>query len=250
MGYLHAGHLSLVDQARRQCDLVVVSIFVNPAQFAAGEDLASYPRDFKRDFDLLAAKGVDYVFFPAATDMYPADYSTWINVEGVSEVLCGSSRPSHFRGVATVVLKLVNIAYPNYMYMGEKDFQQIAVLNRMLTDLNLETVIVSCPIIREADGLAMSSRNKYLDEQQRQEALCLYKCLQKAKEKYARGIRFASQIIPQLKEIIEQHNGSIDYLEFRDQSTLEKAEVLDYNSRLFLAVYIGKTRLIDNSLLV
>jgi pantoate--beta-alanine ligase len=134
--------------------------------------------------------------------------------------------------------------------MGEKDFQQIAVLNRMLTDLNLETVIVSCPIIREADGLAMSSRNKYLDEQQRQEALCLYKCLQKAKEKYARGIRFASQIIPQLKEIIEQHNGSIDYLEFRDQSTLEKAEVLDYNSRLFLAVYIGKTRLIDNSLLV
>ena len=250
MGFLHQGHLSLVETAKKQCDLVVVSIFVNPTQFAPNEDLDNYPRNFQRDLDLLAEFNVDYVFFPSSEEMYPPEFSTWINVDGVSQVLCGRSRPAHFRGVATVVLKLVNIVNPNYMYMGEKDFQQIAVLKRMFSDLNLKTVIVPCPIVREEDGLAMSSRNKYLDPQQRIDALCLSKAISHARKRVHENCLSANDLLPELKNIILQHHGIIDYIEFRNCETLQETEILDHKTRLFLAVYIGNTRLIDNSLLL
>ena len=247
MGYLHKGHLSLVKMAKKQCDIVIVSIFVNPTQFTPNEDLDNYPQDFDRDLKLLAELGVDYVFFPHTTEMYPAGYSTWVTVEGVSEVLCGKSRPAHFKGVSTIVCKLVNIVNPNYMYMGEKDFQQIAVLKRMLLDLNLETVIVPCPIIREDDGLAMSSRNKYLDTQQRQDALCLYNSIQNSRTRYQQGCRKADALLPEIEQIINENNGKIDYIEFRTADNLKPVDQLDKNTRLFLAVQIGNTRLIDNA---
>ncbi len=250
MGFLHQGHLSLVEKAKKQCDIVVVSIFVNPTQFAPGEDLENYPRNFQRDLDLLAEFNVDYVFFPSSEEMYPPGFSTWINVDGVSQVLCGRSRPVHFRGVATVVLKLVNIVNPNYMYMGEKDYQQIAVLKRMLYDLNLETVIVPCPIVRENDGLAMSSRNKYLDPQQRIDALCLSEAVSHARNRVQHNCHSASELLPELTNIILEHHGIIDYIEFRNSDTLQETEIIDQKTRLFLAVYIGNTRLIDNSLLL
>jgi pantoate--beta-alanine ligase len=249
MGFLHEGHLSLVEMARKQCDIVVVSIFVNPTQFAPDEDLDNYPRDFERDLQLLAAKNVDYVFFPHSAEMYPSGYSTWVTVEGISQVLCGNSRPTHFKGVTTVVCKLANIVNPNYMYMGEKDFQQVAVLTRMLADLNLETVIVPCPTVREADGLAMSSRNKYLQGQQRTDALCLHEAILHARQRYSQNIRSATELLPELETIIKKHNGIIDYIEFRNQNSLEETTRLDENTRLFLAVHIGNTRLIDNALL-
>ena len=250
MGFLHDGHLSLVKKAIKQCDLVVVSIFVNPTQFAPSEDLDSYPRDFDRDIELLSNLDVDYVFFPNTEVMYPDGFSTWVEVKGVSEILCGSSRPTHFRGVSTVVLKLVNITNPNYMYMGEKDFQQIAVLKRMLADLNFETVIVPCPIIRETDGLALSSRNKYLTTQQRKDALCLQKAIKIAQLRCSQNILDTGMILPELREIIKDHNGKIDYIEIRDQDSLKLVDKINNNSRLFLAVFIGNTRLIDNSLLL
>jgi pantoate--beta-alanine ligase len=250
MGYLHQGHISLVQAARKQCDLVVVSTFVNPTQFAPSEDLNNYPRDFQRDFDLLSSNKVDYIFFPTESEMYPAGYSTWINVDGISNVLCGKSRPTHFRGVSTVVCKLVNIVNPNYMYMGEKDYQQVAVLSRMLLDLNLETVIIPCPTIREPDGLAMSSRNMYLDPKMRKDALCLYKAIMHAKKRYLENCRQADQLLIELKDIILRNNGKIDYLEFRDKYSLQKIDRLNENTRIFLAVYIGNTRLIDNASIV
>jgi len=250
MGYLHQGHISLVQTARKQCDLVVVSTFVNPTQFAPSEDLNNYPRDFQRDFDLLSSNKVDYIFFPTESEMYPAGYSTWINVDGISNVLCGKSRPTHFRGVSTVVCKLVNIVNPNYMYMGEKDYQQVAVLSRMLLDLNLETVIIPCPTIREPDGLAMSSRNMYLDPKMRKDALCLYKAIMHAKKRYLENCRQADQLLIELKDIILRNNGKIDYLEFRDKYSLQKIDRLNENTRIFLAVYIGNTRLIDNASIV
>ncbi|MDD3524934.1 MAG: pantoate--beta-alanine ligase, partial [Candidatus Cloacimonetes bacterium] len=177
MGYLHEGHLSLVDASKKDCDLTIVSIFVNPAQFGENEDLDSYPRDMERDLSLLKARGVDYVFFPDAQMMYPNGYRTWVEVEGLSDILCGASRKGHFRGVCTVVLKLVNIVKPHFMYMGDKDYQQQSILRIMLKDLNLDTTIVGCPIVREQDGLAKSSRNVYLDPNNRQIALCLYRAL-------------------------------------------------------------------------
>ncbi|MDP8209581.1 MAG: pantoate--beta-alanine ligase [Candidatus Stygibacter australis] len=247
MGFLHKGHLSLVEMAKKQCDIVIVSIFVNPTQFAPTEDLDNYPRDFDRDLKLLAELGVDYVFFPQTIEMYPPGYSTWVTVEGVSEVLCGKSRPEHFKGVSTIVCKLVNIVNPNYMYMGEKDFQQIAVLKRMLLDLNLETVIVPCPIIREDDGLAMSSRNKYLVDQQREDALCLYRSIQHTRTRYQQGCRTADELLPEIEQIITENNGKIDYIEFRTADDLKPVDQLDKNTRLFLAVQIGNTRLIDNA---
>lgn len=171
MGYFHKGHLSLVAEANKNCDITVVSIFVNPSQFGPNEDFSSYPRDLQRDLELLNQYKVDYVFNPTPDQMYPAGYKTWINVEELSSILCGASRPGHFRGVATVITKLINIIKPSLMFMGEKDFQQIVVLQTMLKDLNFHTQIHPCPIIREADGLAMSSRNVYLNSEQRQQAL-------------------------------------------------------------------------------
>ncbi|MCF7919834.1 MAG: pantoate--beta-alanine ligase [Candidatus Cloacimonetes bacterium] len=250
MGFLQEGHLSLVRLAKKQCDVVVVSIYVNPTQFSPSEDLASYPRDFERDYALLAELEVDYIFFPDNNEMYPPDYNTWVEVKGISEVLCGRSRPSHFRGVTTIVLKLVNIVQPDYMYMGEKDFQQITVLKKMLKDLNSDTIIVPCPIVREPDGLALSSRNKYLDEKQRQDALCLSKAVKLARQSVAQGCRNPEVILNIITQFITAAHGKIDYIEFRQSNDLSATEIIDKETRIFLAIYIGKTRLIDNAILL
>ncbi|OQX70631.1 MAG: pantoate--beta-alanine ligase [Candidatus Cloacimonas sp. 4484_275] len=246
MGYLHEGHLSLVKAARKECETVVVSIFVNPTQFAPNEDLQNYPRDFERDIDLLSSLKVDFVFFPSASEMYPKDFKTWVSVEKITNILCGKSRPTHFRGVTTVVAKLINLVRPNFMYMGEKDFQQIVVLEQMIRDLNFSTKIVRCPLIREKDGLAMSSRNKYLSETERKNALCLYNSLLLAKKEFQNGNKNAADIREKMKLLIEQNGGKTDYIEFVNPQTLETVDELYSGCKALIAVFIGKTRLIDN----
>lgn len=250
MGYLHAGHLSLVQQANLHCDITVVSIYVNPAQFGPKEDLANYPRDIDRDLQLLGNSQVDYVFFPATKEIYPEDYRTWVEVDGLSGVLCGGSRPGHFKGVATIVLKLVNIVKPHLMFMGEKDFQQVVVLQTMLRDLNVSTQIVPCPIVREKDGLAMSSRNVYLNPQEREQALCLSEAIQIIKSLYKKGITNSDELIRRGSEIIERKDGRLDYLKLVDSNSLEDMTVADSHTRIILAVFIGRTRLIDNQAMV
>jgi pantoate--beta-alanine ligase len=249
MGFLHEGHLSLVQESNRMCDVTVVSIFVNPSQFGANEDLSSYPRNLERDLQLLSKHKVDYVFIPKAEDIYPPTYRTWVNVTGISEVLCGASRPGHFTGVATVVLKLVNIVKPGLMFMGEKDYQQVTVLKAMLKDLNVPTTIIPCPIMREADGLAMSSRNTYLKGEARQQALCLYKAILMAKQLYREGIRDTNMLCEAASEIIKTNKGEIDYIEFVDPETLAHVGYAEADTRMILAVKVGVTRLIDNSLI-
>ncbi|MDZ4121910.1 MAG: pantoate--beta-alanine ligase [Candidatus Cloacimonadaceae bacterium] len=250
MGALHSGHLSLVSAAKKKCDTVVVSIYVNPAQFGVGEDFTTYPRDYQRDLELLKPYGIDLVFMPTDAMMYPHGFRTWVEVGEISEILCGKSRPGHFRGVATVVLKLVNCVQPHLMFMGEKDFQQIAVLQTMLRDLNSATRIVSCPIIREVDGLAMSSRNVYLKAEERKRALCLSRSIAVAREMYQSGIHDAATVQAAIEKIISQADGVVDYIALADNETLQTKAVLDHNTRLIMAVYIGKTRLIDNSSLM
>jgi pantoate--beta-alanine ligase len=247
MGYLHEGHLSLVAKSNAQCDITVVSIYVNPAQFGPKEDLSTYPRDLDRDLAMLERYKVDYVFLPNNEMMYPAGYKSWIEVDKISAVLCGASRPGHFKGVATIVAKLVNIVNPDYMYMGEKDYQQIVVLETMLRDLNLHTRIVRCPIIREKDGLAMSSRNKYLDRHERKAALCLSKSLKLAKEIYQKGETDPNLLTIAMTNVILKAGGRIDYIAFVNKDNLAPVTKADKNTRILLAVYIGKTRLIDNS---
>ena len=247
MGYFHQGHLSLVAEANKQCEITVVSIFVNPSQFGPNEDFESYPRDMQRDLELLSKYKVDYVFSPNPEQMYPQDYRTWVEVEGLSSILCGASRPGHFRGVATVILKLINIIKPNFMFMGEKDFQQVTVLQTMLKDLNCETQIVPCPIIREEDGLAMSSRNIYLNPEQRKQALCLYRAIQQAQAKYKQGLRDTNLLKKQAADLIINSGGKIDYISFVEPKTLQEVSIADDNTRIMLAVFIGKTRLIDNA---
>jgi pantoate--beta-alanine ligase len=247
MGYFHQGHLSLVAEANKQCEITVVSIFVNPSQFGPNEDFESYPRDMQRDLELLSKYKVDYVFSPNPEQMYPQDYRTWVEVEGISSILCGASRPGHFRGVATVILKLINIIKPNFMFMGEKDFQQVTVLQTMLKDLNCETQIVPCPIIREEDGLAMSSRNVYLNPEQRKQALCLYRAIQQAQAKYKQGLRDTNLLKKQAADLIINSGGKIDYISFVEPKTLQEVAIADDNTRIMLAVFIGKTRLIDNA---
>ncbi|HNW24355.1 MAG TPA: pantoate--beta-alanine ligase [Candidatus Cloacimonas sp.] len=249
MGYFHQGHLSLVAEANRQCDTTVVSIFVNPSQFGPNEDFTSYPRDLQRDLELLNKYQVDYVFHPSPQQIYPEPYRTWVNVEGLSSILCGASRPGHFRGVATIILKLTNLIKPNLMFMGEKDFQQVTVLKTMLKDLNCNTRIVSCPIVREDDGLAMSSRNIYLNPEQRKQALCLYQTIKESQTLYKQGLKDVSLLKNRAKEIIESSGGKIDYISFVDSNSLQEVTVADEDTRIMLAVYIGKTRLIDNALL-
>ncbi len=247
MGYLHEGHLSLVRTAKQDCDVVFASIFVNPTQFGPTEDLATYPRDLDRDLELLGSEGVDYVFFPSNEMMYPQGYKTYITVEEISGILCGKSRPTHFRGVATVVAKLMNIVMPHRMYMGEKDFQQVVVLETMIRDLNFSTRIVRCPIVREEDGLAMSSRNKYLDPQQRKQALCLHESMQIAKRMFAEGITETEKLRAAMQQHIESIGGVIDYIEFVDSTSLESLDQVSTGNRILLAVKIGSTRLIDNT---
>ncbi len=246
MGYLHEGHLSLVKEAMKRSDVVVVSIYVNPSQFDPNEDLSNYPRDFDRDVSLLAELNVDYVFSPSNKEMYPDNYKTWVSVEDLTNVLCGKSRPDHFMGVTTIVAKLMNIVNPDFMFMGEKDFQQLAVLKQMGKDLNFATDIIGCPLIREKDGLAMSSRNKYLSEDQHAQALALNSSLILAQKLYSSGIVKSVVIIKSMRELIKQTDGKIDYIEIVDPNSLQSIDDLFIGCRVLLAVYIGKTRLIDN----
>ncbi len=246
MGYLHEGHLSLVERSNKESDITIVSIYVNPSQFGANEDLSKYPRDLDRDLDLLGQYNVDAVFYPNNDEMYPSGYLTWIEVEQLSRLYCGHSRPGHFRGVTTIVAKLINIVKPDYMYMGEKDFQQIAVLKQMIRDLNMDTIIRECPIVREADGLAKSSRNVYLSSEERRDALCLYESLLKAKELIFHKETSLWKIKDQMIQHIHSKNGQIDYIEFIHPDTLKVLEKVEDQMRIIMAVYIGKTRLIDN----
>ena len=250
MGYLHEGHLSLLDEGRKRAETLVLSIFVNPTQFGEGEDFADYPRDLDRDSELAALHGVDILFVPGAAEIYPADYATYVDVEGLTETLCGASRPGHFRGVCTVVTKLFNIIRPDCALFGTKDFQQLAVIRRMVADLNLPVEIVGMPIHREPDGLAMSSRNAYLSASQRQQALVLWQALQLARRLVAAGSVGTAEILAELRDlIVQQPEARIDYLQICHRDTLAEQMIVDEDSVLLMALYIGSTRLIDNGLL-
>lgn len=247
MGYLHEGHLSLVRLARKENSLVVVSIFVNPAQFGPSEDLSSYPRDMTRDLRLLKLEGTDLVFAPSAEEMYAQGFSTWVDVEQVTERLEGVSRPGHFRGVATVVAKLFNIVQPDRAYFGQKDAQQAVVIKKMVTEINMNLDIVLGPTIRERDGLALSSRNSYLNPEERQAATVLYKALSRAKQLWQKGETNADTIRRVMRLLIQQDPlAQEDYVSIADASTLEELSIIDCHALALLAVRIGKTRLIDN----
>lgn len=247
MGYLHEGHQSLIARAVSENDRVVVSIFVNPMQFGPTEDLASYPRDLERDAALCEANGAALIFHPEPTEMYFPDFSTYVDMEGLTESLCGQSRPVHFRGVCTVVTKLFNIVQPDRAYFGQKDAQQLAVIKQMVRDLNMAVEIVGCPIIREADGLAKSSRNTYLNEQERKAALVLSRSIRKGQQLLEQGERNAHTIIEAMTTIIQAEPlTKIDYIEAVDARSLKKVDTVESPVLVALAVYIGKTRLIDN----
>ena len=250
MGYLHEGHLSLVRRARQDCDHVVVSIFVNPTQFGPKEDLSKYPRDLDRDLSLLEPLGVDLVWPPSSEEMYPPGYQTWVEVEGITRPLEGAMRPGHFRGVTTVVAKLFNAVQPHRAYFGQKDAQQAAVIRQMARDLSYPLEVVVCPIVREPDGLAMSSRNVYLDPEQRKAATVLYRSLCAAKEAYDDGERDAEKIRGKMKEVLASEPlAEVQYVSCADYNTLEELETVTGNALLSMAVFVGKTRLIDNMIL-
>lgn len=250
MGFLHNGHRSLLDEGRKRGDLLVLSIFVNPTQFGQGEDFASYPRDLTRDAALAEEAGVDWIFAPEARQMYPRGYATYVDVEGLTDTLCGRSRPGHFRGVTTVVSKLFLIVQPHVALFGRKDFQQLAVIKRMTADLNLPVEIVGMPIVREGDGLAMSSRNIYLSPAQRTQALCLVDALRLAGGLARGGERAAERLIAAARERIEREpEAQVDYIQICHQLTLEDQSTVDGDSVLLLAVKVGNTRLIDNAYL-
>lgn len=251
MGFLHDGHLSLLQEGRKRGDLLVLSIFVNPTQFGANEDLSTYPRAMESDCELARAAGTDLVFAPSTAAIYPPDASTWVNVEGLTDVLCGASRPGHFRGVTTVVTKLFNLVQPDVALFGCKDFQQLAVIRRMVRDLDMPVEIVGMPIVREADGLALSSRNVYLSPEERQQALVLSRAITTARQMAGAGVRDAGEIVAALRALIAaQPAARIDYLQICYQDTLQEQVAIDSDSVLLLAVFVGKTRLIDNSFLL
>lgn len=250
MGYLHEGHLSLARAARQQNDVVIMSIFVNPAQFGPNEDFARYPRDLERDRELAAGAGVDAVFAPAVEEMYPEGYATYVQVEGLTEVLCGASRPGHFRGVTTVVSKLFNIVQPDRAYFGQKDYQQALVIKKMVRDLNFPIEIITIPTVREADGLALSSRNKYLTPEQRRSALSLHRALNLGSNLIKAGEREAAAVRRAMEEEITAWPGTrIDYIAITDADTLRPLERIAGRVLLALAVWVGETRLIDNVVL-
>lgn len=250
MGYLHEGHLSLIRKARVDTDCVVVSIFVNPIQFGPKEDFKRYPRDLDRDLKLCRTNGVDIVFTPESKSMFPEDFLTYVNVEGLSDVLCGSSRPGHFKGVATVVAKLFNIVKPNTAYFGQKDAQQAVVVERMVKDLNMPLKIKVMPTVREKDGLAMSSRNSYLKPEERKKARSLYKSLKLAEELYKKGERNPEIIITKMRSLILRHIGAnIDYISIVDIKTLKGIDRISGDALVAVAAWAGKTRLIDNVVL-
>jgi len=251
MGYLHAGHLSLVREARERCERVIVSIYVNPTQFGENEDLDSYPRDLEGDMAKVAECGADIVFSPSDSDMYPAGYSTFVEVQGLTSGLCGASRPTHFRGVTTIVTKLFNMVEPDVAVFGRKDYQQLAVLRRMTTDLNLPVEIVGMPIVREPDGLALSSRNAYLNPAQREAATALSRALEATRTRYREGERSPRLLLEGARALIEAHPElRIDYAELvepDDLAPLNDLDALPDNVHMALAVFAGTTRLIDNS---
>jgi pantoate--beta-alanine ligase len=251
MGALHEGHLSLIHEARAMCDVVVVSVFVNPAQFGPAEDFNSYPRDLTRDAALLAEYNVDYVFAPTVEEIYPPGFSTYVTVEGVADQLEGASRPGHFRGVTTVVAILFNVVKPDFAFFGQKDAQQAVLIKRMVRDLAFNTEIVVLPIVREASGLAMSSRNNYLDDEQRRAATVLHRALSKASEAYEEGERSATRLTELVRATIEKEPlARIDYVHVNDAETLAQLDKIDERPVLVsLALFIGKTRLIDNVVL-
>jgi pantoate--beta-alanine ligase len=249
MGYLHDGHLSLVRQARSENDRVAVSIYVNPTQFAPEEDLDSYPRALERDLELLQAEGVNLVFTPTNNAMYPPGFQTYVTVTETSKMLEGSSRPTHFQGVTTVVAKLFNIIQPNRAYFGQKDAQQAVVLKQMVRDLNFDIELVVCPIVREADGLAQSSRNKYLNEEQRAGANILYRALTAAQSVYQSGEHNGSKLKQIMQDMIAQEpQAKIDYVSVADPNTLVELEEVTKDALFSMAVFFGRTRLIDNLL--
>jgi len=251
MGALHEGHLSLIHEARAMCDVVVVSVFVNPAQFGPAEDFNSYPRDLTRDAALLAEYNVDYVFAPPVEEIYPPGFSTYVTIEGVSEELEGASRPGHFRGVTTVVAIMLNVVKPDFAFFGQKDAQQSVLIKRMVRDLAFNTEIVVLPIVREESGLAMSSRNAYLNAEQRRAAAVLHRSLSQARAAYEDGERSATRLTELLSSAIEKEPlARIDYVSVNDAETLARLDKIDDRPALIsLAVFVGKTRLIDNLVL-
>lgn len=247
MGALHEGHLSLIRKARADGGVVIVSIFVNPTQFGQGEDLRHYPRPLEHDRDLAAAAGADLIFAPSVLEMYPEGYSTWVDLEGLTAGLCGRSRPGHFRGVCTVVTKLLNICRPDRAYFGEKDAQQLVVVTRMARDLNLAVEIVPCPTVREADGLALSSRNARLTAEQRQEAPVLYRALLAARELLHGGERDAAVLDGTVRSVLAEATlGRIDYVEIVNKADLSPVVTVRGECLVAVAVWFGDTRLIDN----
>jgi pantoate--beta-alanine ligase len=250
MGALHEGHLSLVRMAKVQCDLVVVSIFINPLQFGPNEDLAKYPRDFDRDRGLLERKGVDFIFAPAVEEMYPAGAVTYVTVEGLSDKLCGRSRPGHFRGVTTVVSKLFHIVGPDRVFFGQKDAAQSAIIRRMVHDLNMPVQVVIGPVVREPDGLAMSSRNAYLDAPERKSALVLSRSLKALQERFNQGERNVQTLIDTGKqEFAKDSSVRLDYFEIVDPETLDPVDDISRGALVAVAAFVGKARLIDNVVL-
>jgi pantoate--beta-alanine ligase len=250
MGALHEGHLSLVRAARASCEAMTASIFVNPTQFGPTEDLAKYPRDFDRDRDLLAKEGVQFLFAPSVEEMYPAGAVTWVTVEGLSSRLDGRSRPGHFRGVTTVVAKLFHIVEPDMAFFGQKDAAQLAIIRRMVRDLNFPVEIVAGPIVREADGLAMSSRNAYLDPLQRTQALVLHRALMRLQKSWEAGERDPAKLAAAgREEVAAEKSVRLDYFEIVDPDTLDPVDNLANGALVAVAAYLGATRLLDNILL-
>ena len=247
MGFLHEGHLSLVREARKMSDVVVVSIFVNPAQFGPAEDFDKYPRDATRDAELLSNENIDFLFMPKPEEMYPQNYHTYVKVRDMSETLCGVTRPGHFEGVTTVVLKLLHIVEPHFVFFGQKDAQQLAIIRRMVKDLNMDAEIVRVPIVREPDGLAMSSRNIYLSPEERKAATVLYRALDHALARIEEGERKTKAILKEMREIIQTEPlARIDYLAATDLVDLKELKTLKGKCLIAVAAYFSKTRLIDN----
>lgn len=250
MGYLHEGHISLVKQAKKECKSVIATIFVNPTQFGPNEDLDKYPRNLERDLKMLDAEGVDIVWTPSAQVMYPAGYQTWVEVEKLTKPLEGSMRPGHFRGVTTVVSKLFNATRPDKAYFGQKDAQQAAVIRQMTQDLSYPIEIVVCPILREADGLAMSSRNSYLSPEERQSATVLHRALTAAKTAFTGGEKNAEKLRQIVKDVVgAETRAQVQYVSCADYNTLTELETISGKALLSMAVFMGKTRLIDNFIL-
>jgi pantoate--beta-alanine ligase len=247
MGALHAGHLSLIERAKQECSPVIASIFVNPKQFGPNEDFTKYPRTFESDSEKLKRAGVNFLFAPEPAEIYPHGFSTYVNVDGLSEKLEGRSRPGHFRGVATVVMKLLQIVQPNFAYFGRKDAQQSRLIMQMARDLNLDTEIVVCPPVRESDGLALSSRNVYLNAEERKAATVLYRALDAARNELAAGVRDALQLLTSARRRLDSERlARVDYAEVVDAQSFEPIVRVNKPCFVLLAVFIGKTRLIDN----